>query len=500
LFPFSRSTGSADTALLHALGRSLALIEFSPEGVVLDANANFCRVLGYDIAEIRGHHHRLFVDPKEAESAEYKAFWARLAQGQFESREFRRIAKGDRDVYIQASYNPVLDRNGRVTRVVKAASDITAAKLRNSDFEAKLEAISRVQAVIEFLPNGEIVTANDNFLRAVGYRLEEIKGRPHRMFVTPEYAASAEYAEFWARLNRGEPIAATFRRVGAHGKRIILQASYNPVFDLRGRVAKIVKFGSDFSDLGTLGEGMSRLADNDLETPIEQPFQAMFEPLRADYNRAQQTLRSAIAAVSQSVERVTANSREIATASGELSQRAEQQAATLEETTAAIEGVTGTVAKTADKAREATTVAGDAKIDAEKSGEIMRRAVDAIGRIEKSSQEIAQIIGVIDEIAFQTNLLALNAGVEAARAGEAGRGFAVVASEVRALAQRSADAAKEIKGLISVSTGEVRGGVLLVADAGGALEVAARSQHRGRRNGQDRAAERRHGGNGEELG
>ncbi len=469
MFRFLSASHFDAAALASALSRSLAIIEFSPNGIILEANENFCKLMGYGPHEIRGEPHNLFVDPEEAASPHYARFWAGLAKGEFKSGEFLRIARNHRDVYIQATYNPVFDRAGRVVRVVKVAADITAEKLRASEFESKLSAISRVQAIIEFLPSGEILAANENFLNAVGYRLDEIKGRPHRMFVDPVYADSAQYHEFWATLNRGEPVIGTFRRFGKGRQEVLLQASYNPVYDLRGRLAKIVKFASDFSDLGKLAGGISRLAANDLETPIQKPFKDVFEPLRKDFNAMQQTLRSTLLEVADGVRRVAGGGMEIATASDDLSQRTEHQAAALEETTAMLGGVTETVTKTAERANEVSGVARLAGIDAEHSGQIVRRAVDAMGRIDQSSRQIGQIIGVIDEIAFQTNLLALNAGVEAARAGEAGRGFAVVASEVRALAQRSALAAKEIKTLISTSTEQVGEGVKLVAETGDSL-------------------------------
>jgi len=469
MFGFSANSAKADAALLKALDRSFAIIEFDPKGTILNANANFCKAMGYTIEELRGKHHSLFLEPEYAGTQEYREFWASLARGEFQSREFKRLAKGGRDVFIEASYNPVLDDKGRVVRVVKVASDTTAAKLRSSEFEGKMNAVSRVQAIIEFTPNGEIVAANENFLKAAGYTLDEIKGRHHSMFVDPKFAASPDYAAFWARLNKGEPIVDTFRRVGKGGKLILLQASYNPIFDLRGRVTKIVKFGNDFSDLATFGAGMGRLADNDFERGIDKPFEPMFEPLRRDFNVVRGTLNQTLSHIAQTAELVSSGGKEISSASEDLSHRTEQQAASLEETAAALAAVTETVRRTAAGAKQARTVVAEADGDARKSGQIVERAVAAMSRIETSSTQINQIIGVIDEIAFQTNLLALNAGVEAARAGEAGRGFAVVASEVRALAQRSAEAAKEIKSLISASSTQVGEGVKLVAETGDAL-------------------------------
>jgi methyl-accepting chemotaxis protein len=458
-----------DKATLQALSRSLAIIEFDPTGKILAANENFCKAMGYQASEIIGQHHSMFVEPDHVRSAEYREFWSRVGRGEFDAHEYKRIGKGGRSVWIQASYNRVIDSKGKLLKVVKVAIDITATKLKNAEFESKINAISLAQAIIEFTPTGEVITANENFLSVLGYRLDEIKGQNHRMFVEPSYAASPEYQAFWRKLNGGEFIADAFRRIGKGGKEVFIQASYNPIFDLDRKVAKIVKFAIDMSDVVELRAGLKRMADSNFEQPIQKTFAPALETGRLDFNAAQENLRSTMSQIAESVNLVSSGGQEIATASDDLSRRTEQQAASLEETAAALGEVTSTVKKTTDGARQARTVVSEARGDAEKSGEIVRRAVEAMGRIEKSSAEIGQIIGVIDEIAFQTNLLALNAGVEAARAGDAGRGFAVVASEVRALAQRSAEAAKEIKGLITTSNTEVGNGVKLVAETGESL-------------------------------
>ena len=460
---------STDKATLEALSLSLAIIEFDPTGKILSANENFCKALGYEASEIIGKHHSLFVEPEYVRSAEYGEFWNKLGRGEFDAREYKRIGKGGRNVWIQASYNPVKGPKGNVVKVVKVAIDITEAKLQNAEFESKLNAISLVQAVIEFTPAGEIITANENFLKTMGYRLDEIKGQHHRMFVEPSYAASSDYQAFWRKLNAGEFIADGFRRIGKGGKEAFLQASYNPILDPNGKVAKVVKFATDITDLVDLGAGLKRMAASDLEQPIQRTFAPALERSRLDFNTAQEMLRSTMLGITEGVNLVATGGQEITKAADDLSSRTEQQAASLEETAAALDQVTATVKKTTDGAKQARSVVSEARSDAETSGDIVRQTVEAMSRIEKSSQEISQIIGVIDEIAFQTNLLALNAGVEAARAGEAGRGFAVVASEVRALAQRSAEAAKEIKGLITTSNTEVGHGVKLVAETGKSL-------------------------------
>jgi methyl-accepting chemotaxis protein len=354
------------------------------------------------------------------------------------------------------------------------ATDITAEKLKNAEFEGKINAISRVQGIIEFTPGGEVITANENFLNLLGYRLDEIKGQHHRLFVEPSYAQSSEYQEFWRKLNAGEYIAAEFKRIGKGRKEVWIQASYNPIFDLNNKVMKITKFATDITErvraVNEIGAGLERLANNNLEIRIEKAFIPAFEKLRSDFNLALEKMQSTLLQITDSTNAIHSGTQEISSAADDLSRRTEPQAASLEETAAALNEITTTAKKASEGATHAREVVAAADEDAKKSAVVVRQAVEAIDTIAKSSQQISQIIGVIDEIAFQTNLLALNAGVEAARAGDAGRGFAVVASEVRALAQRSAEAAKEIKGLILASSTQVENGVKLVNETGKSLE------------------------------
>jgi methyl-accepting chemotaxis protein len=236
---------AAYSGQVSAISKSQAVIEFDLQGNILTANPNFLSAMGYSLDEVQGQHHRMFVEPAERESAEYRAFWEKLRRGEFQAAEYKRIAKGGREVWIQATYNPILDLDGTPIKIIKFATDVTEQKLRNADFSGQLAAIHKSQAVIEFDLDGTILTANANFLNAMGYTLAEVLGRHHRMFVEPEVQNSADYREFWQTLGRGEFQSAEYKRIGKGGREVWIQASYNPILDLNGRPQKIVKFASD---------------------------------------------------------------------------------------------------------------------------------------------------------------------------------------------------------------------------------------------------------------
>jgi PAS domain S-box-containing protein len=600
--------------LVKAISRAQAVIEFKPDGTILTANENFLNAMGYTLNEVVGQHHSMFAPPDYARSPEYRAFWERLNRGEFVADKFLRFGKGGREVWIQASYNPIVDKSGKTVKVVKFATDITAqevlareATFKSAAFEGSsvammvvdrdlkvtyinestkklladnaeafrkiwpsfnpaaiigacidmfhknpahqrqilsdpsrmpyrtditvgdlkfalnvsavfdaqrryvgnvlqwdnvtetrlnaglLQALGKAQAIIEFNLDGTIVNANENFCQAMGYSLSEIKGKHHSMFVDNAYRQSPEYRSFWEALNRGEARSDKFLRIGKGGREIWIQAVYNPILDGNGKPFKVVKFATDVTQVENerktaeteraaraeeqakvvrgLAEGLGHLTDGDLTARIEHPFPGEYEKLRTDFNDAMGKLQEAMKTIVINAGGIRSGAGEISQAADDLSRRTEQQAASLEETAAALDEITATVRKTADGAKQANGVVVTTRSDAEASGQVVQETVAAMAEIEKSSKQISQIIGVIDEIAFQTNLLALNAGVEAARAGDAGRGFAVVASEVRALAQRSSEAAKEIKGLISASSQHVETGVELVGEAGKALQL-----------------------------
>ena len=230
---------------LAAIHKAQAVIEFDLAGMVLNANENFLAVLGYTLEEIQGRHHGMFVDPAYRESTEYKQFWRDLNDGKFQAAEFKRIGKGGREVWIQASYNPIFDEQGKPFKVVKFATDVTARKLKDADYQGQIAAIGKAQAVIEFNLDGTVIHANDNFLKALGYTLDEIKGRHHSLFVEPAFRESGEYRQFWRDLNDGKFQAAEYKRIGKGGREVWIQASYNPIFDLNGKPFKVVKYATD---------------------------------------------------------------------------------------------------------------------------------------------------------------------------------------------------------------------------------------------------------------
>ena len=356
---------------LAATTKSQAVIEFTADGTILDANENFCTAMGYGLAEIRGRHHSLFMAEAARESAEYREFWKKLAAGEYQAGLFSRVAKGGRTVWLRANYNPVLDGQGKVIRVVKFATDVTARQEEIAENSGRLAAIDRAQAVIEFTLEGIIVNANANFLKALGYTLEEVRGKHHSMFVDPAERDSAAYKAFWDKLRRGEYQADQYRRIGKGGRTVWIEASYNPVLDAAGKPLKVVKFATD---------------------------------------------------VTQKVMEAQKNKR--------VSEMLESVASGAEELNISVREISSSMASSS----RAASRAADLAINADGASKRLTAAAESMGGI----------VEVINNITGQINLLALNATIESARAGEAGKGFAVVAGEVKNLANQAKSATERI--------------------------------------------------------
>lgn len=655
-FSSPKSVESNNDLIVTALNKSLAVIEFQPSGTILTANANFLSVMGYRLEEIQGQHHAMFVAEEESKSTEYQQFWQRLRNGEFISDEFKRIGKNGKEIWIQATYNPIINNDGQVIKVIKFASDISAQKERdkksqrdadlsnalrvcqasvmiaNNDLEivfvneqVKQMLKARESDLQSVLPNFSVAnlvgTCVDDFHKQPSHQRELLRtltepykttlrlaGLIFSLIATPWVSVSGkrlgtivEWQDITDRVNKAETekreaeenlrvrraldrvatntmiadagnniiymneavlnmmkIAESdlrkdlpnfnsnnligqnidvFHKNPAHQRNMLakLSSTYsteivvggrtfglvaNPIFtpdderigtvvewddrtaevaiekeiaglvaaagkgDLEARVEETGKNGfflrlaqglnsmvSIVEDaVKDTGNMLDAMANGDLSKRIEQEYQGSFEKLKRDANATADKLTEVINRINSSATLVASGAEEISQGNADLSQRTEEQASSLEETASSMEEMTSTVRQNADNAKEVNELAEETRAKAQKGGEVVNRAVTSMSAINESSKKIADIISVIDEIAFQTNLLALNAAVEAARAGEQGRGFAVVAGEVRNLAQRSAAAAKEIKELIRDSVGKVEDGTLLVNESGSTLQ------------------------------
>jgi methyl-accepting chemotaxis protein len=492
---FSRSNSAAQAALaqIEAISKSQAVIEFNLDGTIATANENFLKTLGYSLGEIQGKHHSMFVEPAMRDSAAYREFWASLNRGQYQAAEYKRIGKGGKEVWIQASYNPMLDRNGKVYKVIKFATDITAEKLAGMEDAGMVAAIGRAQAVIAFNLDGTIVTANENFLKTLGYSLGEIQGKHHSMFVEPATRDSAAYREFWASLNRGEYQAAEYKRIGKGGKEVWILASYNPILDEKGKPFKVVKFATDVTEqklrtadlagqIAAIGKSQAVIEfnmDGSILTANENFLNALGYSLGeikgkhhsmfvdgsdrdgAAYREFWANLNAGRYQAGE-FKRIGKGGREIwiqasynpildlngkpfkvvkyaadTTAQVIARKRAESVrgmmetvAAGAEELNASVREISETMTKSRQTASEAVV-----RVDA---------ADQQAQRLSAASESMGGIVELIGNITGQINLLALNATIESARAGEAGRGFAVVASEVKNLANQAKQATDKI--------------------------------------------------------
>ncbi|MFS2316344.1 methyl-accepting chemotaxis protein [Maricaulis sp. D1M11] len=406
MLTFGRSEDAA-VNVMDALEKSQAVIEFKPDGTILRANANFLGAVGYSLNEIKGQHHSMFMGEGEADRDSYRQFWRDLAAGEFKSDEFRRFGKDGREIWIQASYNPVTNDQGDVYKVVKFATDITARKLADARIAGKIEALGRAQAVIEFDLEGRILDANENFLSAMGYSLDEIQGEHHAIFVDPDFARTTEYKTFWADLAQGKFHSGEFRRVNKAGEDVWIQAIYNPIYDMNGRIDRVVKFATDITD---------RVTRN-------QQRDAAVKAIDAE-------LSSIAATVTQSAARATG------------------MASTSQQTSASVQGIAAGIEELAASAGELAGQLDRTTAITQSAVERAKATNQVVGGLSEGARKIGEVVALINGIAEQTNLLALNATIEAARAGEAGKGFAVVASEVKGLATQAAKATEQISSQI----------------------------------------------------
>lgn len=373
----------------RALDRAQGVIEFAMDGTILNANANFLKLAGYSLDEIKGRHHRIFCDPEDAQSDAYAALWTKLARGEYDAGEYKRVTKHGADIWIQATYNPIFGLDGKPIKVVKFALDVTAQKQSAMEFQAKVDAMDRSQGVVEYDLDGNILRANENFLRISGYSGREIIGQHHAMLCTADHIRSIEYRDFWLGLNRGEVQLGRFHRVGKFDRDIWIFATYNPIFDSRGRPVRVIEYSTDITERAEL----------------------------------EQRIKGCSSAMSAEVETLSTSIQSIAEA-------------------------TQVAARLSERTRGGAQVGSSA----------LSNALEAIQLIQKSASGISEIVSTIGELAGQTNLLAFNAEIEAARAGENGIGFSIVAGEVRKLAERSAIAARDISRLIDEAQERIAAG------------------------------------------
>lgn len=429
-----------DKGQIQAISKSRAVIEFNLDGTIIHANQNFLAATGYVLDEIVGKHHRIFCEPEYASSTEYIQFWEKLKKGVFDSGEYKRITKSGEDLWIQASYNPILDPDGKPFKVVKFATDVTEEKKRTSNYESIIEAIDKSQAVIEFNLDGTIITANQNFLQTTGYTLEEIQGKHHKIFCSPEYVNSPDYQQFWKKLNDGTFDSGEYQRWTKSGQPVWINASYNPVLDLDGNVYKVIKFATDLTQ----------------EKLNYQNLVDSFDKAASELMTASLDLSSTAEQLNLNAESTLEKSQEVTKAMEEVNQGVMTVGTSTEEMSSSIQEIAGSAIQASKKSQEAKSKSDEANT--------------AMTQLNESSDKIGAVIKIISSIAQQTNLLALNATIEAARAGEAGKGFAVVANEVKELAKQTSQATEQISGQIGDVQGATKGSVEVISQIGALID------------------------------
>ena len=381
-------------AQVAAASRSQAVIEFNMDGTIITANANFLGALGYSLDEIKGKHHSMFVEPKERDGAAYREFWAALNRGEYQAAEYKRIGKGGREVWIQASYNPVFDEKGKPFKVVKFATDVSAQKLKNADLAGQIAAIDKAQAVIEFNMDGTIITANANFLGALGYSLAEIKGKHHSMFVEPSERDSVAYREFWAALNRGEYQSAEYKRIGKGGKEVYIQASYNPILDLNGKPFKVVKYATDVTKQVLVRMGNERV-------------RGMMESVAAGSEELNASVREISEAMTKSRETAMSAVEQVSSADAQA-QRLTEAAQAMSGIVEMINNITGQInllalnatiesARAGEAGRGFAVVASEVKSLANQAKQATDKIGEEIGSLNSISGDVVSALGSIKQ-------------------------------------------------------------------------------------------------------